>query len=99
MRQPRDVDPRSVAEMDANWELRRVVPPRLRRLMNERGVNRRELTAASGVSPAALSRVLSGKRAISTELLVRFCLVLDVSPAWLLGMTDWHIVPPPSRRE
>ena len=62
---------------------------RLKALLEDRGCKQKELAAASGFSPAAVSKWLSGDAGMSKEAAEKCAEHLGCSPAYLLGYTDF----------
>ena len=65
-------------------------PERLREAMAARGMNQKQLAAAAGLTPTAVSHYLNGERDPRTAALASIARALDTNPADLIG--DWsHI--------
>jgi transcriptional regulator with XRE-family HTH domain len=54
--------------------------PTVERLLAERGWSKRGLAAELGIEDSHLSRVTTGKKTVSLDLLVRVAAALDVEP-------------------
>lgn len=65
-----------------------VFSDRLRLVINERGMTQAELCALTGIPKSAMTQYIHASfrpKQNRTDLL---CRALDVSPAWLMGLTD-----------
>jgi transcriptional regulator with XRE-family HTH domain len=81
-------------------EIERVVRTRLRSLRNTLGLSLDELAARTSLSPSTISRVETGKRAISLDILLPLAAALHVGLDALLdvrGDDDVIIRPTPNR--
>lgn len=63
------------------------VGERVRRIRQEKGFTQKDLAELSGVCQQMISKLEVGKAQGSANI-VRLALALDVSPAWLEGITD-----------
>ena len=75
-----------ISAHDLDGALKRKVARRLLLVLDDRGITQTQLARASGVSRSCISRVLSEERPITTEALVRICIVLNLDAAWVLGL-------------
>ena len=69
-------------------EIERVVRTRLRSLRNTLGLSLDELAARANLSPSTISRVETGKRTISLDVLLPLAAALQVNLDALLGVRD-----------
>lgn len=60
-------------------------PMRLSALLSQRGLTQKELALSTGLTPAAISRYLSGDRMPRAIVVARIAKALDVQPSDLLG--------------
>ena len=58
---------------------------RVKELMTAKGLNQLQLAEASGITPASVSRYLSGGRTPRIDIIINFAKALDVSTQYLLG--------------
>ena len=61
---------------------------RIRQKMDERQINQSQLAKNAGITPAALSQILSEDRTPSSEVLVKLAKALGVSVDYLVGQSD-----------
>lgn len=59
---------------------------RLKKIISERGVKQVELIERTGISKGALSSYISGRYDPKQDNLYKLAKVLDVNPAWLMGL-------------
>lgn len=84
MRAP-PVDPRRASIEHAAGATIQSLPATLRRLRERRGVTLAALSALTGASVSTLSRLESGQRRPTVELVLRIALALGISPGALIG--------------
>lgn len=60
----------------------------LRRLIDSRGAMNKDIALECGITPATMSRYLSGQRAPELMYVVRLAECFNVSIDWLLGFSD-----------
>lgn len=65
-----------------------LVVERIKQKMLEHGMKQATLAKEAGITPAALSQILSKERSPSTSVLVKLANTLDVSVDFLLGRTN-----------
>jgi transcriptional regulator with XRE-family HTH domain len=97
-RRPCDIRKKDEAMVDLN-EIEEVVRTRLRSLRNTLGLSLDELAARTNLSPSTISRVETGKRTISLDVLLPLATALQVDLDALLDVTsddDVVIRPAPS---
>ncbi|WP_030674459.1 helix-turn-helix domain-containing protein [Streptomyces rimosus] len=70
---------------NADDEVLDAVGPRLRALRRDRGITLADLAATTGVSESTLSRLESGQRRATLELLLPLARIYDVPPDDLVG--------------
>ena len=63
-------------------------PIRLRQAMHEKRFRAADVARATGITPSALSRYLSGENNPSPRNIVVIAQYLDVSSDWLLGASE-----------
>jgi transcriptional regulator with XRE-family HTH domain len=81
-------------------EIEQVVRTRLRSLRNTQGLSLDELAARTHLSPSTISRIETGKRTISLDILLPLAAALQIDPGALLDVRsdeDVVIHPTPSR--
>lgn len=61
---------------------------RIKSLMEERGLNQKELSKLSGITEPSISRYLKGERTPRIDIIVNFAKALDVSVEYLLNGTN-----------
>jgi transcriptional regulator with XRE-family HTH domain len=96
LRNPQDITGRTMAEPN---DIEKVVRTRLRSLRNTLGLSLDELAARANLSPSTLSRVETGKRTISLDILLPLAAALHVDLEALLDVhsdDDVVIRPTPS---
>ena len=59
---------------------------RLRKAMNDNGINARELSRRCGISESSISRYLLGQMEPKTVAIAKMADVLHVDPVWLAGL-------------
>lgn len=65
-----------------------ILTSRIRQKMEERQINQSQLAKSAGITPAALSQILSEDRTPSSEVLVKLAKALGVSVDFLVGQSD-----------
>lgn len=78
---PRKAEPRCTTEQ-------RVFPSRLRELMEDRGVNQKELAAIIGMRPQTVSLYTGGQSTPDINCLRKIAEYFHVSTDWLIGLAD-----------
>ena len=73
-----------------------ILANRLTRLRAEKNIMAKDVAAAVGVTKAAISKIESGQRAVSVELLAKLACFFDTSSDYLLGLVD---DPAPPRKD
>jgi transcriptional regulator with XRE-family HTH domain len=61
---------------------------RIKEKMIEQGLNQAQLARNAGITPAALSQILSGDRTPSSPILLKIASALSVSVDYLVGNAD-----------
>lgn len=64
------------------------IKDRLKKAMNESGINARELAKRCGLSEATISRYLSGQMEPKALAVSRMAKALHVDPVWLMCLDD-----------
>jgi len=62
------------------------ISDRIKKALDDAGMNQNELSIASGVSRASISQYVNGKNSPSSINAVKMAQVLRVSPEWLMGL-------------
>ena len=65
-----------------------VFKERLKKALDLRGLTAYQLSIKTGISRSSVCLYLQGKRKPKTDQIAKIANVLDVSPAYLLGLTD-----------
>lgn len=81
----------NLSGVDLDPSIRRIVGGRLAWLLRNRNITQRELAEMSGVSRACISRIVSQRRPVTTDALIRICIVLDVPMEWLVGLAPMRL--------
>ena len=63
-----------------------MIGKRLKKLMEIKGINQKELSEKAGLTHVTISRYVNDKRGKEFDRLKDLCLELDVSADWLLGL-------------
>lgn len=71
-------------------EYKKIILNRIKDLLSKTGISQKELGAACGMSPAAMSKLLSGKSALTVNTVYQIGKVLDIKPEILLSSIDEH---------
>jgi len=68
--------------MDGAWK------EKVRNLMNEKGINQKQLSKETGITESSISRYLSGERTPRIDIIMNFAEALGVNPDSLLNETS-----------
>ena len=64
---------------------------RLRKARSNSGLTQQQVAKLIGIHRPTISDIENGQRKITTEELLSFAKIYEVSPSWLLGIKEKHI--------
>lgn len=76
-----------LSEEEIKCQMQFIFSTRLRRMLKEKGLKEKELAELTGLKSATITRYLKGNNFPSLANMARICKELQVSPAYLLGLS------------
>lgn len=80
-------DLQELNEKEILGQIQFIFSMRLRRLLKDKGILEKELAELTGLKPATITRYLRGNNFPSIANIARICKAIEVSPAYLLGLS------------